>query len=92
MKTKVKDQVLKFMKRYDTGDMNTNEFILEFLFRTDKNPVAFTPLEDLIRKWPSIESITRSRRYITKAYGIWKRTKADTEEEYIEEFALNNRI
>lgn len=88
MKTKVKELVLKFMTSTDTSDMNSNQFVADFINIhkwDDPFYIAFL-------KAPSVESITRSRRYLTKAYWIWKRTNSDTEQEYIESYALSNKI
>jgi len=89
MRNKVKDQVLEFMQREDTSGMNNNEFIFEYYktltWDSILNEVQFRDL-------PSTESVSLSRRYITKIYWIGKRKNADTQKEYIDEFALQNKI
>jgi len=85
MKVKVKDQVLEFMQRVNTCEMNSNEFVFEMYDRYFWKIFNF-------KKWPSVESITRARRYVTKAYGIWTRTKADSQQDYIDAYALKNKI
>ena len=85
---KIKDNILKFMVNNDTRNMSTNEFIFKY-YQTltgdsTLNEIQFTQL-------PSTEWVTRARRHIIKIYWIWERTKADTQEVYIEEYALQNK-
>jgi len=97
MKTEVKQQVLDFMEEIETSEMSSNTFIKEFLYYNEspdiyplwKDPDSFL---FLFMTWPSSSSITRSRRYIAKAYWIGKRNNADKQEEYINEFALQNKF
>lgn len=89
MKKQVKDQVLEFMKDNDTSEMNTNEFVFKFIQTLTWDSILnYTQCIEA----PSFESITRSRRWAIKTHWIWKRTKADTQETYIDEFVLNNKI
>ena len=94
MQKNVKEQVLEFMTEVDTSEMNSNEFVIEFTQRwleVSEWIDNYTTVE-LFLKWPSVESITRSRRYIIKTHWIWVRTKADKEKDYIEEYALSNKF
>jgi hypothetical protein len=89
MKTKTKDMVIKFMTDRDTSNLNSNEFIFEYYKILTWDSIIN---ETQFRYWPSTESITRLRRYIIQNYWIGKRTKADTESEYIEAYWLKNKI
>lgn len=97
MKKQVKEDVLEFMTEEDTSSMSSNEFIIQFLWRKCLDRTAYEEyshcsLEEELRYWPSVESILRSRRQVIADYWIWERTKADSEEEYIEEFARKDKI
>lgn len=85
MKDRIIDTVLEFMKEVDTSEMNSNEFIFEMYENYFWKVTNF-------KNWPSVESITRSRRKVISDYWFWKREKADTEKEYIETFARKNKI
>lgn len=91
MKKQIKEKVLAFMESVDTSDMSSNEFIYKFL---DLWEMWSWPDwdRDKILNWPSFESILRSRRKVIADYWIGKRTKADSEEIYIEEFARQNKF
>ena len=89
MKKKILEKVLKFMKQVETNDMNSNQFVFEFLRWNDKDFFSFTTR---FLGWPSVESILRARRKVIADYWIGKRTKADTEKEYIGEFARTNNL
>ena len=80
----VKLTVLQFMKKYDTADMNTNEFILKVYNEYFWKVFSYS-------EWPSFEWISRARRNIIKSYGIGKRTNATDETDYIKEYSLNNK-
>ncbi len=88
MKKQIKEKVLAFMESVDTCDMSSNRFVYWYL--KSLKPNMHFAKEFL--NWPSVESILRSRRKVIADHGIWKRTKADTEEEYIEEFARTNKF
>lgn len=95
MKKWITKDVLKFMESTDTSAMNTNEFIIEFLIykaKTLLNEPVYTISVDLLKKMESFESILRARRKIISDYWIWKRTNADTEQDYIDEYARKNKI
>lgn len=87
----LKEKVLKFMESTDTSDLNTNEFIWEFIMYISPWSDELLP-KRFFTHLPSMETILRARRFIIKTHGIGVRTKADTEEEYIWEYALNNKI
>ena len=84
MKKEVKSSVLEFMQKNNTEDLSNNEFIY-YIYAEYYWGIEF------MRKWPSVSSITRCRRWVSANYWIWKRTKADKEENYIEEFARQNK-
>ena len=86
---KIKNQVLEFMKNTDTSDMNSNQFIYEFLDMWSIWKSSQEIQKEFLNA-PSVEWLTRARRYIIKAYWIWIRTKAESENKYIKEFCLNN--
>lgn len=90
MKTKVKEQVLEFMKAQHTSYMSSNQFVWEFIFHHDRS--HYYNFEEAFLKWPSVESILRSRRMIIANYWIGKRTDADSEQAYVKEFARTNKI
>jgi hypothetical protein len=79
------------MESVDTSDLSTNKFIVDFI-RWEYKLVNQWNILTYIELWPSFESIVRSRRKVIADHGIWKRNKADTEEEYIEEFARTNKF
>jgi len=89
MKNKIKDQVLEFMKETNTSDYSNNKFVFEYYKTLTWDSIIN---EEQFLNWPSISSITRSRRLITKIYWLWKRTNADTEKEYQKEFCLDNKF
>ena len=91
MKKQVKEQVLEFMTEVDTSEMNSNEFIIQFTEYINWYIWSYDTLENLLN-WPSVESITRSRRYVIKAHWIWARVKADKEKDYIEEYCLESKF
>lgn len=87
MKKWITKDVLKFMESTDTSAMNTNEFIVEFVH----TKYDAYQLNDLILA-PSVEGILRARRKIIADCWIWKRTHADSEQSYIDEYARKNKI
>ena len=93
MKKKVKEKVLAFMESVDTCELSTTKFIYEFIyFNLWYSCWHFREifLDEFLKCNP--EWIVRARRKVIADHGIWKRTKADTEEEYIEEFARTNKF
>ena len=84
---KTKQIVLEFMKETETSQLNSNEFVWEIFKRITWDSIIN---QEQFIFWPSVSWINRARRYIIKAYWIWKRTKADSEKKYIKEFCLNN--
>ena len=89
MKNDVKDKVLAFMNSKETKELNSNEFILGY-HKHDHEinwpKYSYFSFYNKFMNWPSVESILRVRRYAIKDYWFSKRTNADTEEEYKQEF------
>lgn len=91
MKKWITKDVLKFMESTDTSELSTNKFIVDFI-RFQYRLVNQWNILTYIELWPSFESITRARRKIIADYWIWKRTHADSEQSYIDEYARKNKI
>jgi hypothetical protein len=93
MKTKVKEQILAFMKKVDTSDMSSNIFIKEYLYYMEWLDIQnCNDFEYMFDNCPSVESLTRARRYTIATHWIWKRKQADTQAEYISAYWLKNKI
>ena len=93
MKKQIKEKVLAFMESVDTSELSTAKFIEEYIFYTlTYKPDCFAEvfLHEFLKCNP--EWIVRARRSVIADHGIWKRTKADTEKEYIEEFGRTNKF
>lgn len=89
MKKWITKDVLKFMESTDTSAMNTNEFIVTYInYNTWKNFLTEFDFLECV----SFESLLRARRKIIADYWIWKRTHADSEQSYIDEYARKNKI
>ena len=80
-KTKILDDVHDFMNYCPTNSLSTSGFIAKYMIWKygDFNLELFLNI--------NIESISRSRRKIIELYPQHKRTKADTESEYILAFS-----
>ena len=85
--TKLK--VKKFMEIIDTSNMWYNEFAIDY---TKFINWSENVLRDFL-KWPSVETISRSRRYVISKYSIgYRRGTKELESEYIEEFVNDGLI
>ncbi len=82
-----REQMVEFMENRNTWTLSVNEFFYEYVKENGKTWDFRKDFFDF-----NVEGISRCRRYITKAYWIWVRTKADKEKDYIEEYSLSNKF